>query len=190
MKEKLNAAIEVLIDQLQTQLEEVRETKKMINALRKRMGEEPMFSDIEESGTAVTRPDLFYGKPLATAVQEYLEIRKRACTAEEILAGLEQGGFDFRALEWKEKDRLRSLAISLAKNTKAFHKLPNNSFGLISWYDQAILKRSEKASNDGTISSDAKKTGGLNQKEIKSEINSAGDKSSATNRGPVSSTRT
>jgi len=190
MKEKLNAAIEVLIDQLQTQLEEVRETKKMINALRKRMGEEAMYSDIEESGAAVTRPDLFYGKPLATAVQEYLEIRKRACTAEEILAGLQQGGFDFRALEWKEKDRLRSLAISLAKNTKAFHKLPNNSFGLISWYDQAILKRSEKASNDGIISSDAKKTGGLNQKESKSEINGAGDKSSATNRVPVSSTRT
>jgi hypothetical protein len=45
---------------------------------------------------------------------------------------------------WKEKDRLRLLASSLAKNTAKFHRLPNGSYGLLSWYDRAMLKRAGK----------------------------------------------
>lgn len=59
---------------------------------------------------------------------------------EEILKGLEAGGFDFRAVGWKDNDRLRSLAIGLSKNPK-FHKLPSGPYGLTSWYDEAILKK-------------------------------------------------
>jgi hypothetical protein len=47
-------------------------------------------------------------------------------------------------LPWKKDDRLRSLALSLAKNTGAvgkFHKLKNGSFGLRSWYDADFLKK-------------------------------------------------
>ena len=151
MDPKLSGAIEVLVEQLQQQVREIAETKKTINALRKRGGEEPMFLDVEvekiQAGSI--RSDQFYGKPLSTAIQEYLEQRKNsgqgAAPAEEILRALEQGGFDFRAVGWKDNDRLRSLAISLAKNTKTFHKLPNGTFGLFSWYDQAMLKRAEKS---------------------------------------------
>jgi len=42
-----------------------------------------------------------------------------------------------------EKDRLRMLALSLAKNNVKFHKLPNNTFGLLSWYDPAMIKRAK-----------------------------------------------
>ena len=69
---------------------------------------------------------------------------KQACQREEILRGLVAGGFDFDILGWKEDDRLRSLAISLAKNTGAsgrFHRLKNGTFGLRSWYDEDFLKK-------------------------------------------------
>jgi len=139
MKAELSPAVEALREQLREQLSEVAETKKMINALLKRMGEEPEFVDIDGGQVQSARPssaraDRYYGKPFATAAQEYLESRKQACSAEEILRGLEQGGFDFRPLGWRDSDRLRSLAISLSKNNQKFHKLPNNTFGLVVWY--------------------------------------------------------
>jgi len=147
MKEKLSAAIEVLEAQLQEQLERVAETKKMINALLQRIGEEPRFGDVaaEQIVAGTTRRDAYYGKPLATAVQEYLKRRNQACTAEEILRGLQDGGFDFRPLGWRDDDRLRSLAISLAKNSVTFHRLPNGTFGLLSWYPE--VEKTEPPAN-------------------------------------------
>ena len=137
MKAELQPAVDALRNQLQEQMNDVTETKKMINSLLKRMGEEPEFTDVESgqlSFRGALRPDQYYGKPFATAAQEFLERRKQACSAEEIMKGLEQGGFDFKAAGWRQEDRLRSLAISLAKNNAKFHKLPNNTFGLLAWY--------------------------------------------------------
>src|SRR6266702_2736821 len=91
----------------------------------RRSGKDPMFPD--ETPERITsmriRADQFYGRPLATCAQEYLDQRKKAtgeqaCDVAEILKALEQGGFDFRAVGWRDNDRLRSLSISLAKNTK------------------------------------------------------------------------
>jgi len=81
---------------------------------------------------------------LAASAAEYLAMRKQACQPVEILRALETGGFDFDMLPWGEDDRLRSFAISLAKNTGnvgKFHKLKNGSFGLRSWYDEDFLKK-------------------------------------------------
>jgi hypothetical protein len=147
MDDKLNAAIEVLVAKLDEQMRSVIDTKKMINSLRQMNGEEPLYHDTELEQSQImglSRPDIFYGKPFATAAREYLEMRKRSCLAEEVLRGLEQGGFDFNVLGWKEKDRLRSLAISLAKNTTFFHKLPNGTFGLLSWYPEVAKRKSER----------------------------------------------
>ncbi|MFZ0912546.1 MAG: hypothetical protein WBQ76_05375 [Candidatus Korobacteraceae bacterium] len=140
----MTAAIEELQAHLDQQLQDVAETKKMINALRKRNGEESLYADVAVESVGAMRPDQYYGKPLATAAAEYLERRKQACPAEEIMRGLEQGGFDFEATGWKEKDRHRLLAVSLAKNNVKFHKLPNNTFGLLAWYDQAVLAKKNK----------------------------------------------
>jgi hypothetical protein len=144
MSERLSAAIEELEEHLAEQLNEATETKKMINSLCKRMGQEPRYEDVAVETTGSIRPDQYYGKPLASAASDYLERRKRSLSAEEILKALEDGGFDFDAQGWKEKDRLRLLASSLAKNTAKFHRLPNGSYGLLAWYDQAVLKRAEK----------------------------------------------
>jgi len=148
--EKIGGAIEVLQEQLQSLVRDVAERKRMINSLRASIGEPPLYSDVvvEQLGDAVGRADEFYGQPLSTCVRAYLERRKQACTAAEILAGLQRGGFDFDAAGWKEKDRLRILAVTLAKNTKTFHKLPNGTFGLISWYDAKTIASARRGADD------------------------------------------
>lgn len=145
MNEKLQGAIEVLIEKLREQEQDIIATKKMINSLRYMIGEAPLFQDNElQESQGIPRADLYYGKPLATAAREYLEFRNRACTLEEILNGLIQGGFDFQSLGWKH-DRIRNnLAISLAKNTNVFHRLPNESIGLLTWYPEVIKRKSER----------------------------------------------
>jgi hypothetical protein len=147
MDNKLSDAVEVLTAQLNEQMKQVADTKSTINALLRSMGKEAMFQDVsaEQVSASGLRPDLFYGKPLATAVQEYLKRRNQACGADDILRGLEQGGFDFRSVSWKEADRLRSLSISLAKNSVTFHRLPNGTFGLLSWYPD--IEKPEPSAN-------------------------------------------
>lgn len=145
---KLKDAVETLEEQLREQEREVRETKKTINMLYRRMSEEPPYPDADEtqsfSGAAI-RSDEYYGKQLLTAVQMFLERGKRARTLDEVLGALEKGGFDFVAQGWKDNDRLRSLSIALAKNPQVIHKLPNGTFGLRSWYDESMLRKARAA---------------------------------------------
>lgn len=146
MSEKLLGAVGVLEEQLEDLQKEVQETKRMINSLLRKVGKPPRYPDADEKYSN-TRPDQYYGKPLATAAREYLASRNQACSSKEILEGLMEGGFDFRATEWKANDRLRMLAISLAKNTAMFHRLPNGTFGLLSWYDSTTLRKAERSAS-------------------------------------------
>jgi hypothetical protein len=145
MHSPIDAAIETLVQELKKQEAEVLETKRMVNNLLRRIGKPEMFGDIEDGPahrpSASIRPDQFYGRPLATAVQEILEIRRQATPAEELMKVLLSGGFDFDSLGWRETDRLRSFTMTLAKNTKAFHRLPNGMFGLPAWYPEAMKKK-------------------------------------------------
>jgi hypothetical protein len=147
----LEAAINDLTVKLQNQMNEVSETKRAINVLLRMVGKDPAWPDENpEQARSVLNiePDQYYGRPLATVVQEYLEQRKKATGKQaidvaDILKALEQGGFDFKG--WRDNDRLRSLSISLAKNTKVFHRLPNGMFGLLSWYPDATIKKERPA---------------------------------------------
>jgi hypothetical protein len=150
MDERISAAIEVLTEQLAGHEKRAAETKRTINSLLQSVGEPPAYDDVDTLSTSLNmRRDEFYGKAFATAAQMYLQRRKQACTSDEIMKGLEQGGFDFRVTEWKEKDRLRSLAISLAKNNKVFHKLPNGTFGLAAWYENVVKREEDSPSKGG-----------------------------------------
>jgi len=141
MADELGPAVTALQRKLEEQLKAVTETKKTINMLLKMMGREPQYQDSEDDTSGVIRADQYYGKPLATAAQEYLTMRKQACQPEDILRGLMAGGFDFDVIGWKEADRVRSLSMSLAKNVAKFHRLKNGSFGVKSWYDADFLKK-------------------------------------------------
>jgi hypothetical protein len=147
MDNELGPAVAALQRKLDEQLRAVAETKKTINMLLKMMGQTAAYDDASSESSGVIRPDQYYGKGLATAAQEYLALRKQACQPEEIMKGLEAGGFDFDLTGWKENDRLRSLSLSLAKNTAKFHRLKNGSFGLRSWYDEEFLKKATVRKN-------------------------------------------
>lgn len=144
-KLSISAAIDVLLDQLHRQQEEVTETKRTVNGLRRRIGEQPMFADAEEpeSAPAPMRPDLYYGRPLSPAAQMYLERRGQACPPEEIMKGMAAGGFDFKSMGWRSGDELRSFALTLGKNSKVFHRLPNGTVGLLAWYPAIPTKKAK-----------------------------------------------
>jgi len=144
MADELGPAVAALQRKLDEQIQAVTDTKRTINMLLKMSGQDPIFPDSDEDRSGAVRADQFYGRGLATSAAEYLAMRKQACQPDEILRALQSGGFDFDILGWKEDDRLRSLAISLAKNTGSagkFHRLKNGSFGLRSWYDEDFLKK-------------------------------------------------
>jgi hypothetical protein len=151
MSDELKPAVSALQRKLEQQIQGVTETKKAINILLKMMDEPPMYAD-DDSGSGVIRPDQFYGKQFATAAAEYLSMRKVASPPSDILKGLKDGGFDFDVMGWREKDLLRPLAISLAKNVARFHKLKNGSFGLKSWYDEDFLKKAGRQKADAAAS--------------------------------------
>jgi hypothetical protein len=159
MANEFGAAVTALQRKLDEQLQVVADTKRTINMLLKMAGQQPLYSEADnERGTV--RADQFYGKGLATSAAEYLALRKQACPPEEILRGLEAGGFDFDVLDWKPDDKLRCLSLSLAKNTGTsgkFHRLKNGTFGLRNWYDEDFLKKASSASDGRAMK--AKKRG-------------------------------
>ena len=141
--DRVQGAIDFLVEEVTKLLLEVAEKKRAVNTLCNTIGISPTYGDVETSqaeGPRVFRPDQFYGKPFSTAAQEFLATKKMACSAEEVTNGLERGGFDF---PWKGEHKIRNVAISLAKNTYMFAKLPNNTFGLLEWYPEVKKKREE-----------------------------------------------
>jgi len=146
MADDLGPAIAALQRKLEEQLQDVASTKRTINMLMKMSGKETLFPEDSTERSGAVRADQFYGKGLATSAAEYLAMRQQACQPDEIYNALVAGGFDFDMLEWQKDDqvRVRSLAMSLAKNTGSagkFHRLKNGSFGLRSSYDPDFLKK-------------------------------------------------
>ena len=167
MTDELGPAVTALQRKLDEQIQAIADTKRTINMLLKMSDQDPLYPDDDNAHSGAVRADQFYGKGLATAAQEYLAMRKQACQPEEILRGLKAGGFDFDVMGWQEGDRLRSLAISLAKNTGTvgkFHRLKNGTFGLRSWYDEDFLKKAAFGA-EATATAKAKKKKAKAQKK-------------------------
>ncbi len=119
----------------------------VINDLRKEDGQPPRGpfgggggdgSRGSAGGASITqiKPDTFYGKKLQTAVREYLEMRKLQnlgpATPREIYDAITLGGFKFEAKD--ANTALVGMRALLRKRTAFFHRLPNNTYGLTSWY--------------------------------------------------------
>ncbi len=163
MTERLSGAVEELELQLQEQLLEVANTKKLINSLLKRMNEQPRYADVATEGVGSMRADEYYGKPVTTAAQMYLERRHQALSVDDITRGLTQGGFDFKAMNWSENAYVRNIAISLSKNPAMFHKLPNGTWGLTPWYPNVVSIKKDEADKDAA--SGEKKTDAVDGKD-------------------------
>lgn len=152
MDESMRATIETLTAKVEAKAKELAELKRTVNFLSKEAGGDPVY-DVEQTSGEVTgytaiRADQFYGKSPIVAAREYLESRGRAVTAEEVVDALARGGFDFDEQGWKKPDRVRSMAISLSKNTAIFHRLPNGTYGLVKFYPAIRAEKKEKKATD------------------------------------------
>ena len=149
MSEHVERTLEMVVGQIADLERQLSEKKKIANGLCQLAGHPPMFEDEEAvtTGTAL-RPDEFYGRPLATVVQEVLERRRRsglgAATVSEIFETLSRGGFHFNTKN--AENAKRGLYNSLSKNPK-FHRLPNNTYGLTEWYPN--IKKGKQPPEDG-----------------------------------------
>lgn len=155
MSDHFDKVIEEAEKKLAIQEEAANETRRFINQILEFAGREPRFDpaavakgEAGRSAAFTIERNEFYGRPLAYCVREYLK-RRAACgklreaTLDEIFEALEQGNYDLRKSGGDRETQRRGVAISLAKNAKVFHKLPNGDFGLTEWYD--AVKRSSKS---------------------------------------------
>jgi len=153
MSDHLHKTIEELRTKLQDQEKSVIETKKLINQLSAYAKLPIPFedADLQPSGVAVTvKRNAYFGRPLTTCVREFLTMRKSAglgpANIDEIFVALRDGGYDLETVSAKnESEQKRGVAISLAKNTLAFVKLPTGDWGLLEWYPN--IKKRKKDEN-------------------------------------------
>jgi len=164
MSDHIRKTIEELHVKLREHEENVKRTKRMINDLCVMDGADKIYLDIDEATNASVGPlrgDEYYGKGQATAVREYLMVRKQRnegpATIDDIYAALEKGGYQF-----EEKMGKRGMSIAISKNTQTFHKLPNGKIGLREWYpeikDGKNKKGNEEKSGNGSPSASSDET--------------------------------
>jgi hypothetical protein len=119
--------------------QEANKIKRAVNLLCELDGKPPMYSDFDKMSEANTqlKGDEYHNMPQATAITAVMERRKSAniapVTIEEIFGDLIAGGFQFTKGK-NEGIQKRGLAISMSKNRK-FYKLPNEKWGIKSWYN-------------------------------------------------------
>lgn len=155
MSTELQGAIDVLVKRIEVKAQELTESKRMVNSLCREAGIPVLYSDADLSvkgsaGIPSLDPDEFYGKPPTTAARMYLEKRNKAVALDEILHALESGGFDFDAQGWSEDQRLRHLGSSMGKNSIIFHRLPNDTWGLLKWYPTVEKAKKRPTKTNGT----------------------------------------
>lgn len=150
MREEMKPAIDALVADLADQEKQVVETKLLINRLCTRSGMEPLYPDAAttpNSGSiGAMRPDSFYGKVLNTAAREYLEMRRSAnlgpATPREVYEAITKGGYASEAKD--ENIAMVAVRATLRKNSSVFHRLPNGTYGLLSWYPNAKPLRDDE----------------------------------------------
>lgn len=149
MREELKPAIEALQGDLADLERQVAETKQVINRLCVRAGLDPLYPDAIPAASAsvgALRPDSFYGKSVTTAAREYLEMRRAAglgpATPREIYEALEKGGYTFEAKD--ATNAIISVRATVRKSSSIFHRLPNGTYGLLTWYPNARAARPDE----------------------------------------------
>jgi len=146
-------AINRLLKDIDDLERDLAEKKRMVNSLCGYAGQPPRFQDVVRSsaGANAVRRDQYYGRPLASVIREFLEVRGPsdrggfgAATVNEIYDALVQGGYKFDAKD--EANAKRGLRIGLTKNSTTFHRV-GDAYGLVEWYPNARPPRSQTGRN-------------------------------------------
>lgn len=157
-------AMQALAVKLKKAEEAVRRDKQLINALCVAAGRDELYPDASEpTGPSVgaMRSDQFYGKKLAKATREFLDMRQVAnlgpASVTEIFDALKRGGYKFEASS--DDNAKRGLRQSLTKNSHTFHRIPGGEFGLIDWYPEEKRRRSRRVGEDKPQAEDTEPDG-------------------------------
>jgi hypothetical protein len=139
----VTGTIELVQGQIRDLERNLTEKKRMVNSLLGLIGQDPIYASVEPTHTGtVLRSDEFYGKALTSVVRTILDRRNAAelgaASTDSIYDDMLRGGYQFDAKS--DMTAKRSLAISLAKNSYLFHRLPNDDWGLVSWYPNIPTK--------------------------------------------------
>jgi hypothetical protein len=183
MSEHILKTIEQAKEEIRKHEDAIVTTKKLINQLCGFGGlpQEYQDAELQSAGTAtlLIRRNVFFGRPLATCVREYLEMRKdktvKEATLDEILTALKDGGFDLKKISDDADGIKRGVAITLAKNPQ-FHRLPNGDFGLLSWYPSIRRSKETKSAGDESEDETAVGTDQANENRAQRERNEAAQK--------------
>jgi len=144
------SAINVLVGKIDERMQPILEDQRTVNRLCVLSGKAPLYpdADIGRYGARAIKRDQFHGKPMATAVKQYLELRGSsdrgglgAATVNEIYDALIQGGYKPETSDAEYAKR--GLRIALTKNSYLFYRVSSDraeggsTYGLLEWYPNA-----------------------------------------------------
>ncbi|MFK4383108.1 hypothetical protein [Bradyrhizobium sp. USDA 223] len=155
MPSDLDPAIAALERRREEALSTAAELERTINTLCKEAGYAPRYTEAASSNsTRVTQisDDTFYGMKQTPAMRMYLEMRKAQnlgpATTRDIFDALKQGGYVFEA----KTDDIAMVGMRALLRTQpaVFHRLPQGTWGLSSWYPDAKKPKEETQKENGT----------------------------------------
>ena len=145
------AAINDLVSKIDERMAPILEDQRTVNRLCAVAGlpaRYPEVDTVRAGGTRSIKRDQFHGRPLATAVKQYLELRGPsdrgglgAATVNEIFDALIMGGYKPETND--EANAKRGLRIALTKNSYVFYRVSSDAsdggstYGLLEWYPNA-----------------------------------------------------
>lgn len=149
MASPLDPAIDALERRREQALATAGEMERSINTLCKEAGYPPRYTDSASSNSIrVTQisDDTFYGMKQTGAMRTYLEMRKTQglgpANTREIYDALLQGGYQFEA---KTPDiAMVGMRALLRTQPLVFHRLPQGTWGLSTWYPDAKKEPKKK----------------------------------------------
>lgn len=162
-KEKLRIAVDTLEEELAEQLRAAGETKKIINALYVRMGENAPYTDVDAptaGAKGAVKPDQFANAANpAEATKQYLRWRGQdagATPIAEVFEAIKKGGFRFTG-----KDAEAGMRVSIGKDRQLVRFPETDTVGLTEWYPRRRAPtvdkngKAEKGENNTEAADDA-----------------------------------
>jgi hypothetical protein len=147
MSTELDPAIAAFERRRDEALAKVAEYERTINTLCQEAGYPPRYAEASSSTNKVAQisDDTFYGQKQTPAMRMYLEMRKAQglgpATAREIYDAIKLGGYVFEAKD--AETALVGMRALLRTQPLVFHRLPQGTWGLTTWYPDAKKPKPE-----------------------------------------------
>lgn len=176
---KIQEAIETLVEEIDTQLASIVDSKKLVNQLCRRINVPERYTDIQDAGArergqVYVKADQFANESApSVAVREYLKLRGQAAGAAkiaEIFQALKAGGFNFRSKE--DSQNLGGLRVAIGKDRSLLRIGTSDSVGLLEWYPKR-KERIVKARGNGDESVQEENLDGTDDAEMEDDSSSA-----------------